>query len=256
MKKILIGSLVAASVMFGATAKSDIKPINDGPYSHKNEFGTYHKMKNCPNLSIQTSDIEISKGMEIGFNNTLPNMGSIVYDVLKNYNKTSDYLSYLNSDNLNELGATVVFGDLVSLKYESDEYNNDIEKKARLENEYKRLLGLVTPENKNWCNETMTQDTNRFINTEIRARIKNAEKLLKDRANAETISIAAIQCQDDSQNCFQISQNIKDVKIKDFAPLELDKNCNIAEQSLNNVVSNENAQNTFTQRITKINCTK
>lgn len=155
MKKIIVSSLLAASVMFGADATV------------------------CPDLSVKTTNEDITKGMEIGLT-SLPVISITVSDVLRNYNNTTDTHMYLNEENLKEMGATVVFNELSRLKYESYEYNNDIEGKQKLEKEYERLIKTITPENKNWCNETINREANNIINAGIKTRMNNAELELKE----------------------------------------------------------------------------
>lgn len=155
MKKIIVSSLLAASVMFGADATV------------------------CPDLSVKTTNEDITKGMEIGLT-SLPVLSITVSDVLRNYNNTTDTHTYLNEENLIAMGATVVFNELAKLKYESYEYYNDIEGKLKLEKEYERLIKTITPENKNWCNETISRETNNIIYANLKDRIKKAEAISKE----------------------------------------------------------------------------
>lgn len=155
MRRIIISSLLAASVMFGAS---------------ENE---------CPDLSVKTTNEELTKGIEIGMT-SLPIVSITVSDALKNYNNTTDAHLYLSEENLQELGATVVYNELYRLKSEIYEYKNDIAGKQRLEKEYDRLIKTITPENKNWCNETINREANNIINAGIKTRMNNAELELKE----------------------------------------------------------------------------
>lgn len=153
MKKILLSSLLAASVMFGANV--------------------------CPDLSIKSKDDGFSKGVEMGLL-SMPVISTVVTDLLGKYNNTTDPSLYFSDENMKSLGASVIFGDLLRLKYESDVYIPASEKKIKLDNEYERLLSLVNSENSNWCNETMSSDTKNFILAETNFRIKKAEADLKE----------------------------------------------------------------------------
>ena len=155
MKKILLSSLLAASVMFGANTNM------------------------CPDLSIKSKDDGFSKSVEMGLL-SMPVISTVMTDLLGKYNNTTDPSLYLSEENIKSLGVTVIWGDLIRLKYERDVHIHGSDKKIKLDNEYERLLSLVTPENENWCNETMSSDTKNFILAETNSRIKKAEADLKE----------------------------------------------------------------------------
>ncbi len=152
MKRIVLGSLIAASVMFANT-------------------------NNCPDLSKKTTNIGLSSGIKEALVKTLPIAWTLYSDALKNYNGTQDIDPYITEESLQNIGASVVWGELVRIQYElsalkdSKKYATDSKEIKNLENEYSRLLKQIEPNNSNWCNTLMSKETKQFMDAEIKSRI-------------------------------------------------------------------------------------
>lgn len=142
MKKIILSSLIAVSVMLGANADDRM----------------------CPDLTVQTSIPNLASGIKIGLQ-SVGNTDVVFSSILKQYNKVDNVDLYYTEETLNALGTTPVFNSLMLLKFKSTSTRAN----PALEQEYTRLLNTITPDNKNWCGEMM--------NEEIRSAFFNGAKL-------------------------------------------------------------------------------
>lgn len=132
----------------------------------------------CPDLSKKSQNIEESKGIKEALIGALPNAWMVYSESLMNYNKTDDIEQYIATDTLSELGVSIVWGELLRIRYEistlidTHKYTVDSEQIKKLENEYKRLINKIEPKNSNWCNELASKEIKKFMKIEIESRVK------------------------------------------------------------------------------------
>lgn len=79
---------------------------------------------------------------------------------------------------------------------------------------------------------------------------------------SETINITPIECDMDETSCYEVIQNIKDssvksfeqLKDKNFATLELDKNCKVSDEAFSNIFKDVAGNSFYTKKVTAVKC--
>lgn len=158
MKKLVISSLLAASVMFGAS--NDV----------------------CPDLSKKSDNLEFTKGLKEGLVKSHILSWYVYSDSIQSYNKTKDVDMYVREDTLSSYGATALWSKLAGIKYLILDSKTDIATKNKLELEYKNVLSKIDKKNPNWCN-----DVSKLNDTQTQATIKstNAKAEVGTKPNAQ-----------------------------------------------------------------------
>lgn len=159
MKKIIIGSLIAASFMFGENIA----------YLFEND------LTECPNLSAdhfkcyscsEDEKNEILKKEIQALISDLkkkPVKWDIYEKALQNYNHTERIDEYVGAVTWFGIYHFPIHESLVNLKESIN--NNPSESKEELEklqNEYTRLISLIEPKNSNWCYEIANKDISKY----------------------------------------------------------------------------------------------
>ena len=155
MKKILLSSLLAASVMFGADANV------------------------CPDLSKKSDNIGLSQGIKTGLIKSHILSWNVYSDSLKAYNKTNDIDAYIREDILSSYGATPMWTQLAKLKFTVLDSNTDIANRNKSSIEYKELLSSIDKQNPNWCND---------LTKKVKADDKKSKTVAQDKNANNTLN--------------------------------------------------------------------
>ena len=160
MKKLILIGCITSSALFGASTSNA-----------------------CPDLSKKSLNIEESRQIALDLKNFSSSGADVYFELLKKYNKTQDIEQYVVKDTLAEIGETLIYGDLLGIKYRIDDlvnishkYSADSEPIRNLENEYSRILNSIDPKNGNWCNNGASDGIKQFVIKELREKRINTEE--------------------------------------------------------------------------------
>lgn len=160
MKRIVLGSLLATSLMFAATSSNV-----------------------CPDLAKKSSDIQYSEGLKDGLKKTNIVAWDVYSDSLSAYNKTLDIDEFITKDSFNQYTITPIWGQLFGLKTLILDINTNPDLKSKLNIAYANILKLIESSNNNWCNKVVnmdkTQSTNIIQTTNLA--VKKAFATLEDK---------------------------------------------------------------------------
>lgn len=129
MKKQIIISLLSISVCFAG----DITPAK--------AVNTYV----CPDLTIINENKEEIKGLKEALIGGFPTIYETYSNLIKYINKTEESDKYMSSENLKELGASLIWGYMIGAAYQENE-----EVKNNLNKQIYESIDLKDP---NWCNK-------------------------------------------------------------------------------------------------------
>ena len=157
MKRVVFINLVVSSLLFGANTNGA-----------------------CPDLSKKSINIDESRQIGTDLRNFTALGADVYFDLLKKYNKTQDIDAYIVKETLAEVGDTLIYGDLLGIRYRIDDlvnvthkYKADSEEIKKLEEEYLRVVNLIDSKNNNWCNNGASDEVKEFVIKELRAKLKN-----------------------------------------------------------------------------------
>lgn len=163
MKKILLSTLLAASVMFSADTNV------------------------CPDLSIKSDNLGQSQNIKSSMIKSHILSWYIYSDSIQAYNKSKVAVdSYVRDDILSSYSNTVMWSQLAKLKFAILDSNTDISTKNKLDIEYKNLLSKIDKQNPNWCNELPKVENKKAQDkTQSKDLTKSNPTLTTDYASAE-----------------------------------------------------------------------
>lgn len=160
-KALFLISVVTSCMLFGA---------NDG--------------NSCPNLSKKSISIDESRQIALDLQKFSLNGADVYFDLLKKFNNTQDIESFIVKDTLAEVGETLIYGDLLGIKYRIDDFVNISHKYTAesdeikyLEKEYLKILNSVDAKNKNWCNQGASDEVKEFVIKELRKKFNNVKDI-------------------------------------------------------------------------------
>lgn len=160
MKRVVLINLIVSTLLFGANTSGS-----------------------CPDLSKKSVNIDESRQIGTDLKKFTASGAEVYFELLKKYNKTQDIDPYIIKETLVEVGDTLIYGDLLGIRYRIDDlvnvskkYTADSEQIKFLEDEYLRILNSIDSKNMNWCNNGASDEVKEFVIKELREKMKITEK--------------------------------------------------------------------------------
>lgn len=190
MKKIILGSLLAANFMFGDNVKY---LYEDSQLTCPNLSGDLPKCYSCDDngrKKLIEEHIEIMRSLKEDFK-TIRNgeLWDIYEKALQNYNNKQNIDEYIDSQVWLGIKRYPIHLSLINLKESINNYS-PAEPKENLEkykNEFNRIISLIKPENPDWCFEIANKDVTKY-SEELVKDIEEGRKLhkqAKERSKAK-----------------------------------------------------------------------